>query len=73
MWDRGLEHPIKLGMDLCRDDVLWLALGIASIGLGTNLEDILHERHVLMDQSIALYGSGRVSHIPQSGAQAGTS
>jgi hypothetical protein len=49
MWDRGLEHPIKSGMDLCRDDVPWLALGIAWIGLGTNLEDILHGIHVLIN------------------------
>ena len=73
MWDRELEHPIRSGTDLCRDDVLWLALGIAWIELGTNLADIPHEKHVLIDQPLTLDEAGGVLNIPQSGAQAGTS
>lgn len=57
-------------MDLCRDDVLWLALGIARIGLGTNLGGIPRGIHVLLDQIISV---DDLANIPQSGAQAGTS
>ena len=73
MWDRVLGHPIRLEMDLCRDDVLWLARGIAWTALGTNLEDIPHGRHALVHQPDTLYAAIRVLDIPQSGAQAGTS
>jgi hypothetical protein len=45
-------------MDLCRDDVPWLALGIERIGLGTNLEDIPREIHVLIDQHLLSDGRG---------------
>jgi hypothetical protein len=41
--------------------------------LETNLEDILHEIHVLIDQLLTLDEAGGVLNIPQSGAQAGTS
>jgi hypothetical protein len=73
MWGKGPEHPTRLEMDLCRDDVLGLALGIAWIELGTNLEGIPHGIHVLIHQRGPLYEAGGVLNIPQSGAQAGTS